>query len=85
MEKVKRQNPVIKEKIENGSEFSIVYSKQPREGGSTNNYYQVVARVSNDIRQAIKQSDDKIYDKVQITTSYLRDNTYIFVKKIWKL
>ena len=48
LEKVKRQNPLIKEKIESGSEFSIVFSKKPRDDVSDRRkkYFQVVARVS---------------------------------------
>lgn len=64
IEKIKRQNPLIKEKMENGSEFSIVFAKSPKEdsiGGYKNKFYQIVARVSNDIRQIIKMSDHKIY------------------------
>lgn len=63
IEKVKCQNPLIREKLDNGSEFSIVYSKQPREGENTERkkFCQVVARVSNDIMQVIKRSGYKIY------------------------
>ena len=63
VEKVKRQNPLIKEKIENGSEFSIVFFKKPREDESDgkNKYFQVVARVGEDIRRVVKMSDNKIF------------------------
>ena len=62
VEKVKRQNPVIKELIDKGSDFSIVFSKEPKtDVRNRDQYYQVVARVSNEIRQAIKNSNDKIY------------------------
>ena len=63
IEKVKRQNPVIKEKIQNGSEFKIVFTKKPQdeESGNKNKYIQVVARVSNDMREAIRLADDRIY------------------------
>lgn len=62
VDKVKRQNPVIKELIDKGSDFSIVFSKAPKSDGSNSNqYHQVVARVSNDIRQAIKNSNNKVY------------------------
>ena len=62
VEKVKGQNPVIKNLIEKGSEFSIVFSKEPKnDGNNRNKYHQVIARVSNDVRQAIKNSNNKIY------------------------
>ena len=54
----------IKEKIDTGSELSIVFSKNPRNSNhsdNTNHYYQVVARVSGDVRRAIKTSNDKIF------------------------
>ena len=63
IDRVKQQNPIIKELIEKGSEFSIVFVKEPRgeENDQRRKFYQVVARVSDDIRRAIKCNDDKIY------------------------
>ena len=64
IEKVKNQNPSIKEKIDQGSEFTIVYSKQPKADEQTDGkkkFWQIVVRVSNDIMQIIKSSDHKIY------------------------
>ena len=63
IEKVKNQNPEIKELMEQGSEFSIVFAKEPRESGSNGKkeYYQVVARVSEDIRKVMKSSGNKVY------------------------
>ena len=63
IEKIKKQNPLIKEKMDNGSEFSIVFYKNPKTENVNNdrNYYQVVARVSEDIRHTIKKSNNKIY------------------------
>ena len=63
IEKVKKQNPEIKELMEQGSEFSIVFAKEPREAGSNGKkeYYQVVARVSDDIRKVMKSSGNKVY------------------------
>ena len=77
IEKVKRQNPHISERIDNGSEFSIVYYKKPNnaenENEGTNNYYQVVARVSEDIRKVIKMNNDKIY--MDLVAHHVFDNS----------
>ena len=72
--KVKAQNPQIREKLESGSEFSIVFSKEkvsnyhqyhqfePRiEGGDNKQTNQIVIRVSEDIREIIKANNDKLF------------------------
>ena len=61
--KIKQQNPEIKKLIDEGSEFSIVFAKEPRENGNSSKkeYYQVVARVSEEIRRVIKASGNKVY------------------------
>ena len=65
IEIVKKQNPKVKELIEkgSGSDFSIVFAKEPREGDtqSRKKYWQVVARVSDDMRKVLRSSGDKIY------------------------
>ena len=63
IEKVKLQNPVIKELLENGSEFSIVFAKEPREDANNHRqkFHQLVAQVSEDVRQAIKKNNDRLY------------------------
>ena len=63
IEKVKLQNPTIKDLLDNGSEFSIVFAKEPREDAKNHRqkFHQVVARVSEDVRQAIKKNNDKLY------------------------
>ena len=62
IEKVKQQNPRIKEKIDQGSEFSIVFCRKPNENAPEHKkFYQVVVRVSDDIRQILKQTNNKIY------------------------
>ena len=63
IEKVKLQNPTIKDLLENGTEFSIVFAKEPKEDANSHRrkFHQVVARVSEDVRQAIKKNNDKIY------------------------
>ena len=61
--KIKQQNPTKKGLMDNGSELSIVFCKEPKvnDNNGRTQYYQVVARVGEDIRRAIKNSDDKIY------------------------
>ena len=66
IERVKKQNPQIKEKLDQGGEFSIVFTKKPQEAQNPRNNnnkpsIQIVARVSDDIRQVIKMSGDKLY------------------------
>ena len=64
IERVKKQNPGIEEKIDKGPEFSIVFSKKSTDIESDNpgkKYFQVVARVNDDIRKIIKMNGDKIY------------------------
>ena len=63
--RINDQNTEIKEKLENGSQFSVVYTKEQRqndtdEDGETKEF-QVVARVSDDIRSIIKANGDKIF------------------------
>ena len=50
--------------MEGGSEFSIVFSKEPKDAGPNTRgkkFYQIVARVSDDIRHILKKSNDRIY------------------------
>ena len=69
IEKVKAQNPVIKERLDNGSEFSIVFKKEHNVNYGKNGLildrvekaFNVVARVSDDIREALKAANDKLY------------------------
>ena len=67
VEKIKNKNPDIKRLIDNGSTLSIVYSKNPSDNldGKSNKFYQVVARVSDDVRKAIKANKDKIFVNLQ--------------------
>ena len=62
--RIKSQNEGIKERLDNGSHFSIVFSKEhdvKTRNGEELKEYQVVARVSEDIRAVIKASGDKIF------------------------
>ena len=76
IEKVKKQNPVIKQKIEEDSEFSVIFCAKPRNKDNGNNgSFQVVVRVSDDIRKAIKRENDRIY--LDLTTKRVVDRFYI--------
>ena len=58
--KIKKQNPKLKELLDNGSEFTIVYTRESKSDDDQQGH-QVVARVSDDIRKAMKESHNKIY------------------------
>ena len=57
---VKNQNPHIKELCEKGSEFSVIFAKEPKEDGKFKTYH-VVARVSDDIRKILEQNRNRIF------------------------
>ena len=69
IERIKSQNTKLAEKIEEGSEFSVVFSKEhhlkpgfKRNVDADNDtVYQVVVRVSDEIRHIIKSSGDRIF------------------------
>ena len=67
MVKIKSKNPKIQQLIDKESTFSIVYSKDPNNdnNGDGRKFYLVVARVSNDIRKAIKSNNNKIFVDMQ--------------------
>ena len=83
IEKVKVQNKLIAEKIDGGSEFSVVFSKEHKlKSGFTrrldNNsdmVHQIVVRVSEDIRQALKSAGDKIF--IGFTSLRVFDRFYV--------
>ena len=79
IDKVKKQNPRIKERIDAGSEFSIVFCKKAtnpqNDDTDANKYFQVVVRVSEDIRRAIKMNSDKIY--IDLIAHRVVDRFYI--------
>ena len=60
IEKLKKQNPLLTDKLDQDNEFSIIYCRKPREmeNGKAN---QVVARVSDEVRKIIKNCDNKLY------------------------
>ena len=78
LKKLKKQNPQIKECIDKGSEFSIVYIKKPQTNNSTGeikSFYQVVVRVSDDIRKVIRANDDKIF--MDLVAHRVNDRFYV--------
>ena len=86
VEKIKSQNPLIKEKLEKGSEFTVIYTKEharkfedrrraPKTDDSGTMEFQVVARVSDDIRAVIKSNNDKVY--IGFTAHHVVDRFYI--------
>ena len=83
IEKVKTQNRLIGEKFAEGAEFSIVFSKEhemrPGFGrdleGENNTVHQIVARVSEGIREAIKAAGDKIF--VGLSSHRVFDRFYV--------
>ena len=81
VEKVKQQNPRIKEEINKGSIFSIVYVKKPPDLEVENGKkcYQIVARVSEEIRKVIKMNNNKIY--MDLIAHHVADRFYIIIVK----
>jgi hypothetical protein len=76
VEKVKKQNPRLKDKLEQESAFKIVYSKKPRDNAPEGkNGFQVVVRVSEEVRKIIKDSNDRIY--VDLESYKVVDRFYI--------
>ena len=73
--KVKTQNENIKEKLDNGSEFSVVFTKRHERTDNKNEEYQVVARVSEDVRAAIKANNDKIF--IGFRSHHVTDRFYV--------
>ena len=77
---VKTQNPEIAGKIDAGSEFRVVFTKEhklkegekPYVDNETNSSYQVVVRVNEDIRQILKEKGDRIYIGCQSIRIYDR-------------
>lgn len=69
IEKIKNQNKLIADKIDSGSEFSIIFTKEHklRPGfkrsmeSESDTTHEIVARVSEDIREVLKSAGDKIY------------------------
>jgi PHD/YefM family antitoxin component YafN of YafNO toxin-antitoxin module len=75
IEKIKQQNEKVKQLIDGGSEFKIVYTRPPNKEAQNSIYYQVVARVSEDVRKAIKENRDKLF--VGVSSYRVVDRFYI--------
>ena len=74
IEKIKRQNPKVKQLIDQGSEFSIIFSKDPKDSEKYDTF-QIVARVSEDIRDILRKNNDFIY--VDLSSYRVVDRFYI--------
>lgn len=78
IEMVKAQNKVIKEKIESGSEFSVVFTKKNMNKSQSDDKeagYLIVMRVGNDIRDALKSEGDRIF--IGFSSYRVMDRVYI--------
>ena len=72
VQRIKQQNVNISNLMSNGSVFEVVFVKEPSTKYPT---YQAVARVSSDIRDAIKLSGNKIY--IGLVACRVTDRFYI--------
>ena len=74
---VMKQNQEIKERIEQGSECSVVFAKEPREGQdqTRKSYYQIVVRVSEDIRRILRRQGDKLF--LGVTSHRIVDRFFV--------
>ena len=85
---VKTQNPEIAGKIDAGSEFRVVFTKEhklkegekPYVDNETNSSYQVVVRVNEDIRQILKEKGDRIYIDPNVRKKYINKFHQILLK-----
>ena len=76
LQAVRNQNPEISEKIDNGSTFNIVYSRETSSSDPDGRkYHQIAARVSSDIRQVIKANGDRIF--TGLTALRVTDRFYV--------
>ena len=80
IEKVKAQNKGIKEKIESGSEFSVVFTRKNRTAIHSNfeneeERHLIVLRVGDDIRDALKAEGDRIF--LDFSSYRVMDRVYI--------
>ena len=71
---MKRQNPLLEDKLGQETDFSIVYCRKPKEGND-NGDHQVVARVSEEVRKLIKSCDNKVF--IDLVALRVVDRFYI--------
>ena len=69
---LKDQNPKLKDLINNGETFKIIFMKPP--GGEYENF-QIVARVSTNIRDAIRSNWNRMY--IGATSAKIYDRFYV--------
>ena len=69
MEQIREQNPVMKTLTDAGETFAILFIKKPTDRYK---HYQVIARVSPRIRDAIKSNWNRLYIGVQAIKVYDR-------------
>ena len=78
---VKVQNPLIKDEIEKGETFEIVFTKeqhksdQVEEDRNVIKEFMVVIRVSDEIRKVIKNSNNKVF--LGFTAHHVTDRFYV--------
>ena len=86
-DKIKNQNAEIKELIEKGSEFKVLFEKKMKENGSRNKGIEqmngktlsyVVVRISEDIRKLIKTNGNRIF--IGLTSHRITDRFYVCAK-----
>ena len=82
--RIKNQNPEIKELIDKGSEFKILFEKKLKENNSRNKGIEhmngktlsyVVVRVSDEIRKLIKINGNRIF--IGLTAHRINDRFYV--------
>ena len=78
IEKVKLQNPSIKDKVEAGSEFSVVFTRKNKgqeEVEDEELRHMIVLRVGDDIRDTLKAEGDRIF--IGFSSYRVMDRVYI--------
>ena len=79
IDKVKAQNEKIKEKIENGSEFSVVFARQNKDRAQNEEEKEmghlIVVRVGEEIRDILKEGGDRIF--LGFSSHRIMDRVYI--------
>lgn len=76
IDRIKAQNEQIKSKLENGSTFTVVFTKEHKQNpDDEKGEFQVVARVSEDIRAVIKANREKIF--LGFKSHHVTDRFYV--------
>ena len=69
VERIREQNPAMKALLDGGEKFTILFTKSP---AGKYSHYQVIARVSPKIRDAIKSNWNKLYIGMEAVKVYDR-------------